>query len=97
VNAFVLNRTTQGGGGPPLLAEVSMVNTSFSPQQVEVAVGGTLRFTNNDAVQHNATAASFATGTMNPGQVREQTVGSAGTFSYSCTLHPGMTGSVIVR
>ena len=97
VGAFVLNRTTGGGGGAPALVDVSMVNTAFSPAQVEVAVGGRVRFTNNDQVQHNATAAAFQTGNMNPGQVREQTMGSAGTFAYSCTLHPGMNGTIVVR
>jgi plastocyanin len=96
VGAFVLNRTT-GGAGPPALVDISMVNTAFSPASIEVAVGGTVRFTNNDGVQHNATAAVFQTGTMNPGQVREQVMGSAGTFAYSCTLHAGMNGSITVR
>jgi plastocyanin len=97
VGTFVLNRTTTGG--PPAIADVSMINTSFSPQQVEVAIGGTLRFTNNDPVQHNATGAggTIATGNMNQGQVRTQVMASAGTFNYSCTLHPGMSGTVTVR
>jgi plastocyanin len=96
VGAFVLTRTT-GGAGPPTLVDVSMANTAFSPAQVEVAVGGTVRFTNNDGVAHNATSAVISTGNMNPGQVREQVMGAAGTFAYSCTLHAGMNGTVIVR
>ena len=90
--------TKQASGGPaPAFAEVSMVNNSFNPQQVEVAVGGTVRFTNNDAVQHNATGAAIATGNLNGGQSSEQRMNAAGTFQYSCTLHSGMNGTVVVR
>lgn len=95
VNAFILNRTTTGG--PPSLVEVSMVSSSFNPQQVEVAVGGRVRFTNNDNTQHNATSAVIQTGLMNAGEVREQVMATAGTFAYSCTLHAGMNGTVLVR
>jgi plastocyanin len=95
VSAFVLNRTTTGG--PLTLVDVSMVNTQFSPQQVEVAVGGRVRFTNNDNIEHNATSSSFQTGNMSAGQVREQVMPTAGTFAYSCTLHAGMNGTITVR
>lgn len=95
VNAFVVNRTTTGG--PPSLVDVSMVNTSFSPPTVEVAVGGRVRFTNNDNTIHNATAPSIQTGQMSPGQIREQVMPVAGTFPYSCTLHSEMSGTIVVR
>jgi plastocyanin len=100
VNAIVLNRTTTGGGGgnAPSLVDISMVNTSFQPQQAEVAVGGTVRFTNNDAVNHNALGGGgIQTGDMAPGQVRERVMTTAGLFQYNCTLHPGMSGSIRVR
>jgi plastocyanin len=90
--------TKQATGGPaPAFAEVSMVNTSFNPQQVEVRVGGVVRWVNNDGVQHNATGAQFQTPNLNSGQSSEQTMNAAGTFQYSCTLHSGMNGSIVVR
>lgn len=95
VTSFVLLRT--GGGAAPQLVNVSMTNTSFQPQQVEVAVGGTVRFTNNDPIVHNATGPGVATGNMTPGQVVEEVMTTAGTVNYSCTLHAGMTGSIVVR
>lgn len=96
VPAIVVTKQTTGGPAPQF-AEVSMANTAFNPQQVEVAVGGTVRFVNNDAVQHNATAAAFSTGNLNGGQSSEQRMNSAGTFQYSCTLHAGMSGTIVVR
>jgi plastocyanin len=96
VAPIVLNKLTQGGP-PPAAVDVSMVNTSFNPQQVEVAAGGTVRFTNNDGVDHNASSNQFLTGNLTPGQSREVRLNNAGTVTYSCTLHAGMTGSIVVR
>lgn len=95
VTSFVLLRT--GGGAAPQLVNVSMTNTSFQPAQVEVAVGGTVRFTNNDPVVHNATGQGVSTGNMTPGQVVEEVMSTAGTFNYTCTLHANMSGSIVVR
>lgn len=98
VNTFVFNRITGGGGNAPAFADVSMVNTSFQPQQVEVAVGGTVRFTNNDNTAHNATGqGGIQTGNLNAGQVSDRVMTTAGTFAYACTLHAGMNGTVVVR
>lgn len=96
VAPIVVNKQTQGGP-PPVFAEVSMANISFNPQQVEIAVGGTVRFVNNDGVPHNATGAQFSTPNLNAGQSNEVRLTSAGTFPYSCTLHAGMNGSIVVR
>ncbi len=95
VNAFVL--VENAGGGPPLLVDVVMTNLSFSPSTVTVAVGGTVRWTNNDATQHNATGPGISTGNMDGGAVREEVMTTPGTIDYSCTLHPGMNGRVIVQ
>ena len=95
VTAFVL--VANAGGGPPLLVDVSMQNLAFNPSQVTVAVGGTVRWTNNDGTQHNATGTGISTGNMDPGQVREEVMTAPGTFDYSCTLHAGMTGRVTVQ
>jgi plastocyanin len=95
----VIQLTKQAPGGPaPLLAEVSMANTAFNPQSVEVRVGGSVRWTNNDNTAHNATGAGFtSTGNMNPGAAIERQMDTAGTFQYSCTLHAGMNGTIVVR
>ena len=95
--AITLNKT-QVQPPAPATASVSMENTSFVPQTAEVRVGGTVRWTNNDAVQHNATGANFATPNLNAGQQSAAvTFNTAGSFNYSCTLHAGMTGTITVR
>lgn len=96
VAAITLNKT--GGTLPPLTATVAMENTAFNPQNVEVRAGGTVRWTNNDQVPHNATGSNFATANLGNGQSSAAiTFNTAGTFNYSCTLHAGMNGTVTVR
>jgi plastocyanin len=98
VDTFVLDRSTGGGGNPPNLVDISMVNTSFQPQSAEVAIGGTVRFTNNDNTDHNATGqGGIQTGNLTPGQSSSRVMTTAGLFAYSCTIHAGMTGSIRVR
>jgi plastocyanin len=100
VDPFVLNRTTTGGGGGPApnLVDISMVNTSFQPDSVDVAIGGTVRWTNNDNTQHNATGqGAIQTPNLNPGQSSSRVMSTAGVFTYNCTIHPSMTGKIRVR
>jgi plastocyanin len=79
-------------------ASVSMVDFSFSPASTTVAVGDTVTWHNTGQAPHTATAddGSFDTGTIQPGGSGSHTFNSAGTFSYICTIHPNMHGTVRV-
>jgi plastocyanin len=79
-------------------ASVTIVDFSFSPSSVSVAVGDTVTWTNTGDAPHNATAddGSFRTQTLNKGQSASHTFTQPGTFSYVCTIHPNMHGSVRV-
>jgi hypothetical protein len=70
----------------------------FSPGAVTIAVGDTVTWHNSGQAPHTATAGdgSFDTGTINPGGSGSHTFNSAGTFSYICTIHPNMHGTVRV-
>jgi hypothetical protein len=70
----------------------------FSPASVSVAVGDTVTWRNTGQAPHNATAddGSFKTPTLNNGQSASHTFTRAGTFSYICTIHPNMQGTVRV-
>jgi plastocyanin len=52
----------------------------------------------NNAVIHNITAddRSFTSGEMAPGNQFEASYGAPGTYSYHCSIHPTMKGTVIV-
>jgi plastocyanin len=88
-----------GGTAAQSNATVSIANFAFSPATINVSVGDTVVFVNNDSVAHTATATdgSFDTGTIQPGGSASVTFTSAGTFSYMCSIHPNMTGTVIVN
>jgi LPXTG-motif cell wall-anchored protein len=79
-------------------ASVTMGDFFFSPASVSVAVGDTVTWRNNGDAPHNAVAddGSFSTPNLNNGQSASETFSQAGTFSYICTIHPQMKGTVRV-
>lgn len=102
--------TGSGTGTASGTASVSMTSTddgygyasfSFSPSSVTITKGGTVTWTNGGGtVAHNVTfttagapanVANFTSGTSS------RTFNNAGTFSYQCTNHPGMSGTVTVQ
>jgi plastocyanin len=79
---------------------VDIRNFSFSPNPVEVPVGGTVTWTNQDQVPHTATSDQrgvLQSGAIAPGSSFSQTFDTAGTFNYHCEFHPNMTGTIIVK
>jgi plastocyanin len=79
-------------------ATVTMADFFFSPSSVTVGVGDTITWHNTGQAPHNATAddGSFKTPDLNNGQSASHTFSRAGTFSYICTIHPNMHGTVRV-
>jgi plastocyanin len=90
-----------GAGSVALAADaaVSIANFAFVPNTVTVVVGDTVTWTNNDEVSHTATAdgGSFDTGSIGNGASDSVTFNAAGTFAYHCSIHPTMSGTVIVQ
>lgn len=88
---------TAGGSGPVV---VEMKSIQFSPKEVTVKPGQTIRWENLDTVDHDVKAdsgASFASDSFGRGGTFEYTPDKAGTIQYECTLHPGMVGTIQVR
>jgi plastocyanin len=83
-----------GGGG----TAVSMKNIQFSPKSVTVKVGQTVTWTNDDSVDHNVTASdgTFKSSSFGHGATFKWKATKAGTFKYTCTIHPGMDGTITV-
>ena len=93
------NTTTTGTPVSIPANSSTLTTTAYSPNPVSISVGGTVTWTNNDSTAHTATAdnGSFNSGTIAPGGKFSQTFSTAGTFTYKCTLHPNMVGTVTVR
>jgi plastocyanin len=79
--------------------DVDIVGFSFSPQNLDVMVGDTVRWTNQDNVPHTSTSDSdiWDSGILNNGQSYMRMFSDAGDFPYHCTVHPSMMGSVHVQ
>jgi plastocyanin len=79
-------------------ASVTIADFFFSPPSTTVTVGDTVTWHNSGRAAHNATAddGSFKTPNLNPGQSASHRFSTAGTFTYVCTIHPNMHGTIRV-
>lgn len=76
---------------------VSIKNFSFNPAALTVKKRQTVVWVNNDAVAHSIKASAFNSGILNTGQSFSFTFNQAGSFNYSCGIHPTMKGKIIVK
>jgi LPXTG-motif cell wall-anchored protein len=78
---------------------VTISDFQFAPASVTIDVGDTVTWNNEGPTAHSATAddGEFDTGIFDAGQSRSHTFDQAGTYSYFCTPHPNMEGTVTVR
>ena len=73
-------------------------SNSFSPNPVEVKVGETVTWINDDSGRHTVTSKDgvFDSGIMGKGQSFSYTFDKAGEYTYHCEPHPNMVGTVVV-
>jgi plastocyanin len=108
-NATTTTGASGGGGNTTTATSVSIVlgastltTDAFSPNPIQVSVGNTVTWTNNDAEPHTVNAGEYAT----PSRLFDSYIPPAGTFEhiftepgeypYFCILHPNMVGTVVV-
>ncbi len=94
------SQITVGNQTFPNSADVTLLALTFDPDAVDIAAGGSVRWTNNSGgTTHNVTFATLAAnniGSHSTGS-NTRTFAAAGTYAYNCTLHAGMSGTVIVH
>ncbi|CAN5652427.1 hypothetical protein BH23GEM6_BH23GEM6_11710 [soil metagenome] len=91
-------------GNPAQSAEISLAPSSFTPADVTVARGGTVRWVNGASIAHTITPAnSSQDGVWQSQNIPAQqgfsfshTFTTAGVYNYSCILHAGMVGVIRV-
>ena len=83
----------------PASAEVKVDNFSFGPATLTVAVGTTVTWTNRDDIPHTivSTDKAFKSKVLDTDEKFSFTFSKAGTYPYFCSIHPKMTGSVVVQ
>jgi len=79
--------------------EVIISNLSFQPASITVGRGSIIVWRNQDTVTHTVTAedGSFNSGTIVVGDTFEQRFDKVKTYTYSCSIHPEMKGTIIVK
>jgi len=80
-------------------AEVKIDNFSFTPQEIKVKAGTTVVWTNRDDIPHTVTSTDsvFKSKTLDTDDKFTMTFSKPGTYPYFCSIHPKMTGKVIVE
>lgn len=78
---------------------IEMRDNQFDPASRTVARGTTVRWVNEGSTAHNTRAGTGAWQSENltPGEDFEVTLQNPGTYAYSCTLHDGMNGTLVVN
>ena len=79
--------------------EITIDNFTFTPKELTVAVGTTVRWVNHDDIPHTVVEkkTTFRSKALDTDDSYSFTFTSAGTFDYFCGLHPHMVGQVIVK
>jgi amicyanin len=85
-----------GAVRPVAAATVSISDFDFNPANTRVLAGSTVTWTNNDSAPHNVVGGPLHSPTLSRGQSWSYTFSAPGTYSYICSIHPEMRGSVIV-
>ena len=81
--------------------EVKIDNFSFGPVTLTVPVGATVTWTNRDDIPHTVVSTddpkTFKSKVLDTDEKFSFTFSKPGTYSYFCSIHPKMTGKVIVQ
>ncbi|HJU14517.1 MAG TPA: plastocyanin/azurin family copper-binding protein [Candidatus Nitrosotalea sp.] len=88
----------------PLGASHQNTGVFYSPTLIDIQVGDTVTWRNDDSAVHTVSSGTpnlgvdgrMDSGIMNPGSTFSHTFDKAGTYGYYCLIHPWMTGTINV-
>ena len=75
---------------------VNMEGSQFVPGEIQISTGEEVVWVNQDSFAHTVTGFGVDVN-IGAGENYTHTFNEAGTFDYECTIHPGMTGTVVVE
>lgn len=87
--------TTPTGSGQT--TTITEQDFAFTPSSATVKVGDTVTFVNKDSAPHRVNIDGQDLGQQADGKSVTWTATKAGTFPFSCTIHPAMTGQITVQ
>jgi len=84
-------------GGTLLTVQIN--NSVYAPNPLMMRVGQQVNWKNNDPITHTATIDGMFNNVISPNSAQGApvTMNTQGTFTYRCTIHPGMTGTIVVQ
>ncbi len=93
LSAALLTALAQG------TAAVAIDNFTFNPQRITVQAGSTVTWTNKDDIPHAVVASdrAFRSKVLDTDDSYAFTFTTPGIYEYFCSLHPHMTGTVVVE
>jgi plastocyanin len=93
--AFAGGEQATATGGTQVVVD----NFSFAPATATVPVGTTVTWTNHDDIPHNVVSPEqkFKSRVLDSDDTFSHTFDVAGTYQYYCSIHPRMTGQIVVR
>jgi plastocyanin len=79
--------------------EVKIDQYVFAPQRITVKAGTTVTWTNDDDVPHTVASSTklFKSKTLDTGDTFSFTFTTPGAYQYFCSVHPHMTGAIVVE
>jgi plastocyanin len=79
-------------------ANVTIDNFTFNPPQMTVKAGTKVTFANHDDIPHTVVSVqNFRSKVLDTDQEFSFTFATPGTYKYFCSLHPHMTGTIVVE
>lgn len=82
-----------------VMVDIVSIDEAFQPSSATVAAGGEVTWANTDDIAHTTTAddGTWDSGNMDPGAEFTFAPEEPGTYAYFCSIHPSMTGELIVE
>jgi len=84
---------------PAAQPEVKIDNFAFTPATITISAGTSVKWVNHDDIPHNVVAddKSFKSKVLDTDEQFTYTFSKPGTYTYFCSIHPKMTGKVVVQ
>jgi plastocyanin len=79
--------------------EVKIDNFTFAPQRLVVKAGTTVTWINDDDIPHTVASSTktFKSSALDTKDKFSFTFTTPGAYEYFCSLHPHMTGAIVVE
>jgi plastocyanin len=97
--ASISLHTEKGAAADPAPVDIKIDNFTFAPQRLIVRSGTTVIWRNRDDTPHAVASSTrlFKSKALDTDDTYAFTLTTAGTYEYFCSLHPQMTGTIVVE